>query len=126
MTRRLLALLVMLTVRVLSVVPRLLVPLDMLSLIARVLQVIVLGVSLLMGVRRRCWAWALATPGAGLGGRLRSVGSPVMPVVVASGVWACPRLSRRGGAGGGVGACDGVVDVGEFCGCRCFTELCRG
>ena len=108
MTRRLLALLVMPMVSVLSVIPWVLPPLVMLSLTARVLQgvlrlrvplvtttvrvlqVIVLGVSL------QCWAWALATPGGGLSVRLWSVGLPVLAVLVASGVWACPRqLWRR-------------------------------
>ena len=114
MTRWLLALLVMPTVRVLSVMPRLLVPLVMLSLMARVLQgvlrlpvplvmttvrvlqVMFLGVSSRMDGRRQCWACTLATPGGGLGGRFRSVGSLVLAVLVASGVWACPRRSWRG------------------------------
>ena len=92
MTRRVLASLVMPTVRVLSVMPRVLVPLVMLSPMARVLQgllrlpvplvmttvrvlqVMVPGVSSRMGGRRRCWTWALTTPGGGLGGRLWSVG----------------------------------------------------
>ena len=113
-TRRVLALLVMPTMTVLSVIPRVLVSLVMLSLMARmlqvvlplpvplvmttvrVLQVMVLGVSSRMGGRRRCWAWALASPGGWLVGRLWSVGSPVLAVLVASGVWACPRqLWRR-------------------------------
>ena len=113
MTRRVLALLVMPTLRVLSVMPRLLVPLVMLFLLARVLQgvlrlpvplvmtrvrvlqVMVLGASSRMGGRRRCWAWALATPGGGLAGRLWSVGSPVLAVLVASGLWGCPHQSSR-------------------------------
>ena len=108
-----LALLVMPTVGVLLVMPRVLVPLVMLSLIARVLQgvlrlpvplvmttvrvlqVMVMGVSLRMGGRRRCWVWALATSGEGLGGRLWSVDPPALAVLVACGVWACPRQSWR-------------------------------
>ena len=113
-TCRVLVLLVMPTVGVLSVMSRLLVPLAILSRLARVLQgvlrlpvplvmttvgllqVMVLGVSSRMGGRRLCWAWALGTPGGGLGGRLWSVGSPVLAVLVASGFWACPLLSWRG------------------------------
>ena len=113
-TRWVLAFLVMLTVSLLSVMPGVLVPLVMLCLMARVLQgvsrlpvplvmttvrvlqVIDLGVSSPVDGRRRCLAWALATPGGGLGGRLWSGGSPVLAVLVASGVWACPRqLWRR-------------------------------
>ena len=41
-------------------------------------------------------AWALATPGRGRSGRLWLVGSPVLVVLVASAVWACPRQSWRG------------------------------
>ena len=113
-TRRVWAVVVMPTVRVLSVMPRFLVPLVMLSRLAgvlqgvlrvplplvmrmvRALQLLVLGVSSRMGGRQRCWAWALATPGGGLGGRLWFVGSPVLAVLVACGVWACIRLSWRG------------------------------
>ena len=113
LTRRVLAFFVMPTVRSLSVMPRVLVPLVMLSLMARVLQgvlrlplplvrttvrvlqVMVLGVTSRMGRRRRCWAWALATPGRGLGRLFWSVGSQVLAVLVASGVWACPRQSWR-------------------------------
>ena len=109
-TRRVLASLVMPTVRVLSVKPQVLVLFVMISLMARVLlrlpvplvmttvrvlQVMVLGVSPRMGARRWYWVGALATPGGGLGGRLWSVGSLVLAVFVASGVWACPRQSSR-------------------------------
>ena len=77
--------------RVLQGVLRLPVPLVMMTV--RVLQVMVLGVCPRMGGRRWYWVWALATPGGRLAGRLWSVGSPVLPVLVASGVLACPRQS---------------------------------
>ena len=93
----------MLTLRVLPLMPRVLVPLVMqwwivslvmlalmvrvlqwmlrltLSLVmttVRVLQVMVLGVGPRMGGCRRFWVWALATPGGGPGERWLSVGSP--------------------------------------------------
>ena len=72
---------------------RLLVPLVMTTV--RVLHVMVLGVGPRMGGRQRFWAWALATPGGGPGGRWWSVGSPVLAVLVASSVGACPRESWR-------------------------------
>ena len=42
------------------------------------------------------WAWALATPGGGLGEHLWLVGLPALVVLAASGVWAGPRQSWRG------------------------------
>ena len=120
MTLRVLASLVMPTVRVLPVMPRVSVPLvmqwRMVSLVmlpvmarvlqgvlrppvplvmttVRVLQMMVLSVG--MGGRWRCWAWAIATRGGGLGGRWWSVGSPVLLVLVASGVGACSGENWR-------------------------------
>ena len=55
----------------------------------------VLGVGPRMGSRGRFWAWALATPGRGPGGRCWSVCSPVLAVLVASGVGVAPRRPWR-------------------------------
>ena len=41
------------------------------------------------------WFWALATPGRGSSGRCRSLGAPVLAVLVASGVRAAPCQSWR-------------------------------
>ena len=65
------------------------------ALMVRVLLVMVLGVGPRMGGRRRFWAWVLPTPGGGPGGRWWSVGSPVLAVLVASGVGVAPRQSWR-------------------------------
>ena len=121
MTHGALALLVMPTVRVLPVMPRVFLPLvtqwwmvslAMLALMlrvlqgmlrltvplvmtaVRVLQVMVLGVGTRMGRSRRFWVWALATAGGGPCGPWWSVGSPVLAVLIASGV--------RAGQGGRV------------------------
>ena len=80
-----------LVVRVLQGMLRLLVPLVMTTV--RVLQAMVPGVGPRMGGHRRLWARALSTPGGGPGGRWWSLGSPVLAVLVASGVGACPRQS---------------------------------
>ena len=61
----------------------------------RALRVMVLGMGPRMGGPRRIWALALATPGRGPGKRCRLVGSPVLAVLVASGVRAAPRQSWR-------------------------------
>ena len=53
------------------------------------------GVGLRMRGRRQFWAWALANPGGGPGGRWWSVSLPVLAVLVASGVGAAPRHSWR-------------------------------
>ena len=60
---------------------------------ARALQVMVLGVGPRIGGRWRFWAWALASPGGGPGGRWWSVSLPVLAVLAASGVSAAPRHS---------------------------------
>ena len=153
MTHRVLASLVMPTVRVLPVMPWVLVPLVMqwwmlsLAMLAlmvrvlqgmlrltvplvmmtmRVLQVMILVVGPRMGRYRRFWAWTLATPGRG----------PVWALVVRwlAGAGGVGRLWCRGTSSailaegadceGGVG--DGVFHVGGVCSCRCCTGRCRG
>ena len=64
------------------------------ALTVRVLQLMGLGPR--MGGRQWFWAWALATPGTGSGGRCLSVGAPVLAVLVASCVFgASARNSGR-------------------------------
>ena len=82
-----------LMVRVLQEMLRLTVPLVMTTV--RMLQGIVLGVGPRMGGRRVFWAWALATPARGPGGRCWLVGSLVLAVLVASDVGAAPHQSWR-------------------------------
>ena len=69
---------------------------------SRVLQVMVLGVGPRMGGCQWFWARALGTPGRGPRWRCCLVFSPVLAVLVASGVMA---------ADGAAGAGDGVVDA---------------
>ena len=75
--------------------------------------------SLVLGVGprhswRRAW-WAFVVGGfAGLGGVGRFWCLGMSSPIVAE------------GADGEGGVVDGVVDVGDVCGCRCCTGLCRG
>ena len=82
-----------LTIRVLQGVLRLMVPR------VKVLQVVILGVGPRMGGRRWFWVRALTTPDGGPGWCCWSVFSPVLAVLVTSGVEAG---NEEGGAGNGV------------------------
>ena len=82
-----------LMVRVLQGMLRLTVPLPM--TMVRAFQVMVLGVGPRLGGCWRFWAWALATPDGGPGGRWWSVGSPFLAVLFASGVGTAPGQSWR-------------------------------
>ena len=84
---------VALMVRVLQGMLRVTVPLMMTTV--RVLQEMVLGVSPRLVGCRLLLAPPLATPGGGPGWRWWSVGSPVLAVLVASGVGAGPGKSWR-------------------------------
>ena len=61
----------------------------------RVLPVMVLGAGLWMGGRGGPWAWALAILGAEPAGRCWPVGTPVLALLLASGVKQTPRQSWR-------------------------------
>ena len=64
-------------------------------LMVSVLLVMVVGVRPRMGGHRQFWVWGLVILGGGPDGRWWSVGSPILAVLVASGVGAAPRQSWR-------------------------------